>query len=235
MFAKMTGCVETWQSSFLIRARQWSQCLVTCWSNGSSQCLCILMLFETFLEAFETHLGMNRGYFPILEETDPWSALKFASWLYHIWASGKIYEIFLSSFFFARKAPDVAILQITGTFFNSGAGCRSSGMNDGGDLSQFLECIYTMHFFIDIHIYIYIHMHLIYVERGRKKTYIESNSWCVVCRSKIRIPSKDCLKLVTGPVRNDNAFSRVPWKIYDWLEPPKLHTSACLQVNLNQW
>ena len=150
----------------------------------------------------------------------------------HLGKWQNIWNLFVK-FFFARKAPDVAILQITGTFFNSGAGCRSSGMNDGGDLSQFLECIYTMHFFIDIHIY--IHMHLIYVERGRKKTYIESNSWCVVCRSKIRIPSKDCLKLVTGPVRNDNAFSRVPWKIYDWLEPPKLHTSACLQVNLNQW
>ena len=227
MFAKMTGCVETWQSSFLIRARQWSQCLVTCWSKGSSQCFCMLMLFEKFLEAFETHLGINGGYFPILEETDPWSALQSAS-----------------------CSPGTGCSHPSNHrhFFNSGLVAGARGWMMGVIWVSFWNVyvylyiyMYIIYKYICIYIYIcfshwyiFFYIHAYYIRRERGRWNIETNSWCVVCRSKIRSPSKDCLKLVTDPVRNDNAFPQVPWKIYDWFSP-KLHASAYLQVNLNKW
>lgn len=130
IFAKMTGSVETWQSSLLIRTRQWSQCLITCWSKGSSQCFCMLILLEKFLEAFETHLGMNGGISQF---------------------SRKPILGVLSNQPVARKAPDVAILQITGT------DCFAGWLQELGDEwwgwfeSVFVICIYCMY-----NIYIYI-------------------------------------------------------------------------------
>ena len=158
----------------------WSQCLITCWSKGTSLCFCMLMLSEKFLEAFETHLGMNWGISQSLRKaivgvlsnppvgfttllgkwqnmdvsensgTPKSSILVGFSIINHpflgipIFGNTHMWNLFVKVFL-ARKAPDVAILQITGTVSFAGW-LQELGDEWWGDLSQFLECT---------HIYIY--------------------------------------------------------------------------------
>ena len=139
IFAKMTGCVETWQSSFLIRTRRWSQCLITCWSKGSSQ----YVIREISWSIWNTSWD-DTGAFP-----NPWGNRSLE----------------------CSQISQLALPRSQGTgcshpsnhrhFFNSGLVSWSSGMNDGGDLSQFLECVCL---FIYIYMYIiYIYMYIIYI------------------------------------------------------------------------
>lgn len=148
------------------------------------------MLFEKFLEAFEHILGWT-GVFPnswgnrSLECSNP--PVGFTT----IGQVAKYVKSFvICQVLFARKAPDVAILQITGTVFRAVAGARGWMMEW---LEQFLECMH-LYMYVFLFLYLYTHANNVCREREEEKKYRDQ---FVVCSLQIknRKPLKGLLEV----------------------------------------